>query len=60
MDVRAALAEVINANLDSMKSAGDLLWIKKEDEASHLRLFYRNGSCCRACCIELPTAALEG
>lgn len=39
MDVRAALAEVINTNLDCMKSARDLLWIKKEDEASLLRLF---------------------
>lgn len=60
MDVRAALAEVINTNLDCMKSARDLLWIKKEDEASLLRLFFRNASCCGACSIELPTAALEG
>lgn len=57
----AALAEVINTNLDSMKKCqGDLLCLKKDDETFLLKLFSEMVPAAKHAVYILPTGALEG
>lgn len=64
VDVRAALAVVINRNLDSVKKCqGDFFYVSRKMTKPFFYSFFflvRNGSCCKSCCIVRPTAALEG
>lgn len=58
----AALAEVINTNLDSMKKCqGDLLCLRKDDETFLLKLFFLEMVLAAKHAVYiLPTGALEG